>query len=557
VLGGAIRQLTVSLRAVASVFGNPDLRRLHLAWAGISFSMWSFAIALGVYAFEVGGPAAVGVAALVRLLPGALASPFAGLLGDRHSRRTVLLLSAAASAAVLAAVAAAAALDSPAAIVFALAGMFTVASSAYVPAEGSLFPLVARTPQQLSAANVAHSAMDNGGFLLGSILTGVLLAVASTQVAFAAAAVAGIGAALLLARLTPDERPDYAGLAGASGVLRETVLGARTLLADARLRLTGLALTLLVFFEGAADVLIVIMALDLLGLGEGSVGYMNAAWGVGALAAGAALAVLLDRGNLAAGLLLGSLIAGAAMALPGVWAVAVAAYVACLGIGVGYTFVEVAARTLLQRLGSDESLARVTGFLETSRLAAMALGSIAAPALVALLGTRGALLAMGAVLPLFAVLRWGALRGFEIGAPVAERPFALLRRDEIFRPLPVDTLEGLSRDLVPVEAEPGDEVITQGDHGDRFYIIDSGAVEIFEDRTRRREQGEGESFGEIALLHDVRRTATVRATEATRLLALDREHFLTAVTGHVRSHETAGAVAEARLSGRAGEAPGP
>ena len=68
-------------------------------------------------------------------------------------------------------------------------------------------------------------------------------------------------------------------------------------------------------------------------------------------------------------------------------------------MGFGYTFVEVAARTLLQRLGSDETLARVTGFLETSRLAAMALGAIVAPVLVALFGIRGALLALGAVLP--------------------------------------------------------------------------------------------------------------------------------------------------------------
>jgi hypothetical protein len=45
----------------------------------------------------------------------------------------------------------------------------------------------------------------------------------------------------------------------------------------------------------------------------------------------------------------------------------------------------------------------------------MAVGSIAASALVALLGTRGALLALGAILPLFAVLRWAPLRAFEMG----------------------------------------------------------------------------------------------------------------------------------------------
>ena len=111
-------------------------------------------------------------------------------------------------------------------------------------------------------------------------------------------------------------------------------------------------------------------------------------------------------------------------------------------MGFGYTFVEVAARTLLQRLGSDETLARVTGFLETSRLAAMALGAIVAPVLVALFGIRGALLALGAVLPLLALLRWRALRAFDIGAAVSERNFSLLRGTPIFAPCPLTLLRG-------------------------------------------------------------------------------------------------------------------
>ncbi|MDQ3102298.1 MAG: MFS transporter, partial [Actinomycetota bacterium] len=394
---------------------NPDMRRLQLAWAAGSFALWSSTITLAVYAFDVGGVAAVGLAGLIRLLPGALASPFGGLLGDRHSRRSVMLGSALAGALVLAASALAISLDAPVAVVFALAGLFMIASSPYVPAEGALLPAVARTPQELSAANVAHSFMDNGGFLIGSTATGVLLAAASTQAAYAMAALAAAGAAVLVFRMTRDERPTYEPDVDAAGVLRDTARGARALFADGRLRLVGAASILLTLFEGAADVLVVVLALDLLGLGQASVGYLNAAWGIGAIAAGAGLAVLLDRGHLASGLVLGSLIAGASMALPGVWVVPVAAYIGLIGIGVGYTFTEVAARTLLQRLGDDETLARTLGFLETARLAAMGLGSIAAPALVALLGGEGALLALGAVLPLFALLRWSVLRSVEVG----------------------------------------------------------------------------------------------------------------------------------------------
>jgi MFS family permease len=537
------------LKPLLEVFHNGDLWRVVLGWGGISFSTWAYAISLGVYAFEVGGPTAVGVVALVRLLPGALASPFAGLLGDRHSRRAILVASALGSAVVLAASAAATALGAPAALVFCLAGLFTVVSSAYLPAEGALLPSIARTPQELSGANVARSTVDNAGFLLGSLLTGVLLAAATPQVVFGAAAGVAAGVAALLAGVSRDVRPAFPEEGEAAGAVRQATVGLRELVADSRLRLVGTVLTVLLFLEGAADVLVVILALDLLALGAESVGYLNAAWGIGALLGGAALAMLLDRGNLAAGLAVGCVATGAAMALPGAWPVVVAAYAAWIGIGIGYTFVEVAARTLLQRLGSDETLSRVLGFLETSRLAAMAAGSIAAPALVALFGTRGALIAVGAVLPLLAALRWGSLRAFEIGAPIAERPYALLRSNPIFAPLPVATLERLSHDLAPQEARAGEAIIVQGERGDRFYMIDHGEVEIIEDGVLRRTDSDGESFGEIALLRDVPRTATVRATRPTHLFCLDREHFIVAVTGHRRSHEAAGVVIETRLAG--------
>jgi hypothetical protein len=543
---GALRHTIASLGVVAVVFRNDDMRRVQLAWAMASLSTWAFAIGLGVYAFDVGGSSAVGLAAMIRLLPGALASPFAGFLGDRSSRRLVLLASEVGTAAVLVSATAASALAAPAALVFALAGLFTVVASPYVPAEGALIPALARTPQELSAANVAHSVMDNLGFLIGSLLAGVLLAIASPEAVFGLAAAGSVVSAALLVRLRGDQRPTYAA-APAGGVLVETARGAKDLLGNPNLRLVGTGLTLLVFFEGAADVLVVIMALDLLGLGQGSVGYLSAAWGIGALLGGVALALLLDRGHMAAGLLLGSLVAGASMALPGLWVVAVAGYVAWFGIGIGYTFVEVAARTLLQRLGSDETLARVLALLETSRLGAMALGSIAVPGLIALIGAEGTLIALGAVLPAFALLRWSALRGLEIGAPVEEHHYRVLRENPIFAPLPIDTLERLSHDLIPLGIGRGEQIIVQGEPGDRFYLIEAGEVGVYVDGRFSHQQSKGDCFGEIALLRDVPRTATVRAVSDCHLLALNRDHFIAAVTGHRRSHEVAGSMISGRL----------
>jgi len=519
---------------------------MQVSWAAMSFATWSFAIALGVYAFDLSGPSAVGIAAAIRLLPGVLATPIAGVLGDRHSRRSVLLLSTGATAAVLGLSAAAAALEAPAAVVYVLAGLFTVVLSPYIPAAGALFPFLARTPQELSAANVAHSIADNVGFLLGAVATGILLAASGPALVFGLAAAVAASALLFLARVQPDRRPEYAGPA-AAGILAETAAGARSTLSDPGLRVVAAAIALLSVFEGAADVLAVIVALDLLGLSAGSVGVLNALWGIGAVASSVVLVALLDRGRLALALALGCLVVGLATALPGAWAVAAVAYVAWLGIGVGFNLGDTAARTLLLRLGSDEVLGRVVGALETVRIASMTIGSILVPAAVALLGIRGALFALAAMMPVYLALGWRALRSFEIGAPVSERSYALLRADPIFEPLPVATLERLTHGLFTVRADAGEEIICEGDVGDHFYLIDSGEVEVFEGETFRRAQGTGESFGEIALLRDVPRTATVRARTETTLLALDREHFISAVTGHDRSHHAAHAAADEKL----------
>ena len=539
----ALARLASVVRALAVDFGNRDLGRLGAAKVGISFASWCFAIALGVYGFETGGAVAVGVVAAVRLAPGALASPFAGLLGDRFPRRNVLVGSGLAITVVLAAAAVAAEADTTAAV-YVLAGVFTVAVSGYVPAEAALMPALAHTPQELSAANVTHSAMDNTGFLLAAGTTGVLLAVTTPTVVFAVAATVALGTTAGLATIGRDKRPDYVAEAELAGLLRQSAIGFRTLAEHPGLRMLGATLVALIFFEGIADVLVVVMALDLLHLGDGSVGFLNAGFGLGALAGGAGLALLLDRGKLALGLAGGSVIVGLATALPGLWPVAFAAYAGWIGVGLGYTVIEVAAKTLMQRLGSDESLSRVIGSLESARLAAQALGSIGASVLVELLGVRVALLALAALLPAFVILFWTRLRAFEIGAPVAEDQFQLLRHNSIFAPLPVATLERISHDLSPVVASAGEEVITQGDVGDRFYVIEDGQVEVFEDGVFRRNEGPGESFGEIALLRDVPRTATVRATAPTRLLALERDRFIAAVTGHRRSHQLAHTVVD-------------
>ncbi|HYQ79229.1 MAG TPA: MFS transporter [Solirubrobacterales bacterium] len=544
----ALGQLRIVLRALVIDFENRDLGLLGAARIGLSFASWSFAIALGVYGFEAHGVVGAGLVALVRLLPGAIASPFAGLVADRFPRRTVLLASAALMAAILAGAAIAAGLDAPTGVVFVFPALFAVASSGYAPAEAAMFPLLARTPQELSASNVNHSAMENAGFIAAAVATGLLLTATSPGTVFAVAAAVTLATVGLLAFVRRDQRPEYDE--ELAGTARELSRGARALIFHPALRLSSLTLILLLLFEGFADVILISMALELLHLEEGAVGFLNASWGIGALVGGAALALMLDRGHLVAAIAGGSLLLGAATMLPGFLPEEGTSYVAWFGIGIGFTFVEVAGKTLMYRLASDETMGRVISALEAGRLLAMAVGSLGAILLVEWLHPDGALIALGALMPIFVVLCWARLRAFEVGAPVAEGPYHLLRENSIFAPLPIATVERLSHDLVEVEFDAGEEVIVQGEHGDRFFLIESGQVEVFENGDFRRNEGPGESFGEIALLHDVPRTATVRTTEPTRLLALEREQFLTAVSGHRRSSQLAGGVADDRWVSR-------
>jgi MFS family permease len=546
----ASAKLRMVIRALAIDFRTPGRARVAVSKILTAFAAWSFALALGVYGFEAHGIVGVGVVALIRYLPGAAVAPIAGILIDRSSRRTFWVASAAAMALVLCGATAAAALGAPTWVVFIFPGLFAIASAGYGPAESAMSPMMARTPQQLSAGNVNDSVMENSGSLIGAIGTGLLLTATSPAFIFGLCAAASLVVFVLLLGVPRDKRPAWLGEADElAGAWAEIVAGMRTLAAHPGLRLAWTTTAVLLAFEGFAEVIVVGLALHVLELSTGAVGFLRAAWELGAVGAGVGLVLLLDRGRLVIAIAGGSVLIGAAALLPGLVATPAAAYVGWFGIGIGIVFVEVAAKTLMQRLGDDETMGRLLTLLQAGRLAALAAGSFCAVVLDEVIGTRGALVALGSLMPLFVLFCWTRLRGYELGAPVAAVPYSLLRHNSIFEPLPMATVERLSHDVVPVDFGPGVDVIVQGEQGDRFYLIEAGQVEVFENDEFRRNEGPGESFGEIALLHDVPRTATVRTTEPTRLLELEREQFLVAVTGHQRSTQVARGVASDRWDG--------
>jgi CRP-like cAMP-binding protein len=147
-----------------------------------------------------------------------------------------------------------------------------------------------------------------------------------------------------------------------------------------------------------------------------------------------------------------------------------------------------------------------------------------------------------------AVLSRRSLRRLEAGAPVPGESFQLLRANPIFAPMSIGVTESLTRALRDIAVPAGHVVIRQGDQGDLWFLIAEGEVEVVKDGVFQTRLGKGEGFGEIALLRDVPRTATVQTVVPTRLLALDRDRFLTAVTGLRESHEAAQDIATSYLN---------
>jgi MFS family permease len=537
-------------QTLADALGTADLRRIQTAWALTSFALWAYSVVLAVYAYEQGGATAVALAALVRMVPAGLAAPVAGLVIDRGSRRDVLLSTDVARAFALVGTAAAVAAGAPLAVVLVLGAVFTVLQTAHNPAQVALFPTLATTPRQIAASNVVANSVDSAGILVGSLLGGVLVAATSTQSAFAVTAGLYAVAALPLARVARDPVPEHRELVDEEGALREVMSGFRTVVGDQSLRLVVGLLAAGSFVEGAFDVLIVLLAIELLDLGGAGVGWLNAAWGVGGLVAGAVAISLLGRGRLAAGLASGALGAGACLILLAVLpeelvAVAFGIFVV---IGVGYGLIEITGVTLLQRMTSDEVLGRAFAVVESSYWLMNGVGAMVSPLLIELWGVRGALVAIGVLMPTLALLRWRALARLEAGAPVPEQAFRLLRRVPLFAPLPLGMVENLSHRLVPMEAKAGTPVVREGARGDHFYVIAAGEFDVTSRAGSFPSLAAGDVFGEIALLRDVTRTATVTARTDAQLYALDRDTFLTAISGHRFSTRKASSIADERAA---------
>jgi MFS family permease len=539
------RRLDDSFGAFTDVFANPNLRRVELAWAGTNIGRWAYFVALAVYAYEQGGAAAVGLVALIRMFPSAIVAPFTAILGDRYPRKRVMFLASTAQALTVAGASAVALADGPALLVYTFVGLNTMSGTAFRPAQAAILPTLARTPQELTAANVVASTVESIGIFIGPAIGGTLLAISQPGVVFALTAATFVWSAFLVARL--DVPPEVPHERSTEGKLRQAFAGFGTILSNRPLRLLEIMAAGQTLVAGAFNVLVVVAALQLLDIGSGGVGLLNSAVGVGGLLGAALAALLVGRERLASHFAFGMLLWGIPIALIGIFPNSVVALPLLIVVGIGNTIVDVAGLTMLQRAVPDNVRARVFGAVNSLTIATLGLGAVLAPVMISLIGVRGALIVTGALLPILTALLFRGLAQLDTGALVAAEKLDLLRSNPIFAPLPEAALESLAAKLAEVRAPAGDTIFRQGDYGDRYYLIADGEVEVAVDGQKTRTLGPGEGFGEIALLRDVPRTATVTAVSDVTLDALERDDFIPVITGHSDSADRADQLIASRV----------
>jgi MFS family permease len=549
---GIAGRLRDSVAAFASVWKNANLRWLELAWAASIVGHYAFLIAVSVYAYGVGGEKAVGLVFLARLIPAALVAPFAGMLGDRYPRERVLLLTNVTRIALVSAAAVAVFADTGPWIVYGLAIAATIATTPFRSSQAAMTPSLSRTPEELTAANAVASGIESIAVFAGPALAGVLMAVASTGVVFTVTASLIVVSALFLLLMSVERTEQPKRELDASTIAAERLAGFTTLAKNASLRVMVLLLAVQTGMFGAVQVFIVVASLELLDLGDGGVGYLNAAIGVGAFVGAVSALTLTGARRLSPAFLAGLVVTGLPLVAIGLWQEVLVALLAFAVIGVGNSYVDVAGLTLVQRAVPDEVLARVFGVIQMLFLASMGIGAAVAPALIAWLGVENAIIATGLLLPVLVALLGVTVARIDAKAPApATDELRVLASVPIFAPLPGGSLEHLAARLVPLRVDPGTVIVREGDAGDRFYIVAEGELEVSQYGREISELDAGGYFGEIALLRDVPRTATVTAKTNAVLYALDRDDFLSAVTGHPQSAEAAETVMSARLAGPA------
>ncbi|MFF2488225.1 MFS transporter [Microbacterium sp. NPDC058062] len=542
---GTRSRLDQAVGAFSSNWRNANLRRAELSFLGAWTAEWAFTVALGIVAYNDGGALALGLVGLLRMLPSAVLAPVLSPFADRGRRERVLVVVSVLRGAATAVAAIVVAISGPIAVIYALAVLSTIAATLFRPAHSALLPTLCRTGHELASANVVRGLLDSVATLVGPLLAAIVLAFSDVSIVFAVAAAASLWAALLLFRVRYDAPPRPP--APRPDLVKEAIEGLHAVGRSRDLQLIlGLAAAQSLT-RGALTVFSVVVAIELLGMGESGAGALMAAVGVGAVVGSLAASLLVGTGRLGAWFAVGVALWGLPIALVGVFPQQAAALFLLSFVGVGNALIDLAGFTLIGRLAPDAVMARVFGVLESLVAISIGVGSILASGVIAWIGVEAALVVIGLVCPVLALASWWRLRRLDRSVDALDLEVSLLQQVPMFQPLPLPSIEQLARGLEPVEVAAGTPVFTQGDVGDRYYVIERGTADVIGDGRVVATLGEGEGFGEIALLRRTRRTATVSAHTALRLKALASERFTAVVLGYAPSAQAAATSVDRQL----------
>ena len=561
--------------AVVAVAANRDLRGLLGAWSLWRSADWGQQVALATFAFAEGGASAVAVFGVVRTVAAAAVAPFVGVVGDRAPRAFVLAGAAALSALATAGAAVAVWAGAAMALAYALSAVSAVATAAYRPVANAFVPTLVRTPAEVVATNLVGTLVEGTSTFAGPLAAGLLLGITAAGPVLVGCAAVTAAAAALLARLPvvpvgpavpvgpvgplrsmvpvgPAAADTATTVARDDGAdrprpLRDVAAGFRAIVGEPdRALLCGLtsAQTLV---RGALNVLVVVVAVDRLGTGDRGVGVLLGAIGVGGLVGFLVTIRLVGRAHLAVAFGVGLTLWGLPIAAVAFVDDPVAAAAVFAVIGIGNNLVDVSVFSLLQRLAPNAVLARLMGSLEATLQATVALGSVLAAALLAAFGARATLVAVGLFLPAVALACAPRLARIDTRTSVHDDDIALLRGLDLFAPLPMATIGDVATRLDRIEQPAGVALVTEGEPGDRYYVIEDGEVEV-RAAARTVRLGRGEAFGEIALLRAVPRTATVCSVTPVVVRSLGRDDFLGVVTGSEACGTRADAIVATHLA---------
>ncbi|HEX6868972.1 MAG TPA: MFS transporter [Candidatus Limnocylindrales bacterium] len=523
------------LTAYRRVFGNSRLARLLAGEFISSIGDWLYLVAVLVVVYEQSHDAlALGLVGAARIAPYLILSVPAGIVADRFDRRTVLLVTDVVRGLLMVVLAALILVEAPVLSIVAVVIVASCVATFFGPAIGAYLPSLVDDEADLGPANSVWATLDNLAFFVGPAIAGVLIAVGGLATAFilnaASFAFVAIMLATLPSRRTLIEAAEDKARAEDVEVARANPAATwRTIIG----RIPGIIVLDLAtsFAGGGLGVLTVVIAVDSLNAGEAATGLLNAATGIGGIAAGVAAGwVVLRRLDL--GIVVGSLIGAAGLVVLGTTHDLVPALIA-IGIAVGaLLLLDVITATIVQRLVPDEERGRAMGALQIPSALASIAGAFMAPLLADRFGVATALVVIAIGSTAFGLAAVLVLRptGVLVSSGLDPRRLELLRSSVFGGVLPI-RIEAAARRLEPVEVEAGQRVIEQGDAADRVYLIDSGAFDVSQRApdgatVALRTMGPGEVFGEIGILSSIPRTATVTAASAGRLFALDRDGFL-------------------------------